>query len=95
MHSLSLYKKNEMYWKKIYSLQKAECVAHAHNHRTWAVETGGREITALLATRELGWCGLHETQKPEYWPTAHYSILSLVCLTPFIFHLKLQNVLHL
>lgn len=52
-----------MYWKKIYSLQKAECVAHAHNHRTWAVETGGREITALLATRELGWYGLHETQK--------------------------------
>ena len=84
--------------KKIHSLQKAECVAHDHNHSTWAVKTGGREIQALLATTELGWCGLHkilaQKNKLEYWPIAHYSLLSLVCLTPSIFHLKLQNMLN-
>lgn len=40
-------------------------MAHAYNHNTWATETGGREIPALLATRELGWCGLHETLKKQ------------------------------
>lgn len=91
MHSLplTLYRKNE---NKIHSLQKAECVAHVHNHRTWAVETGGRETQALLATRELGRCGLHETLSQQTGVLANCS-LQHTKFGMFIFHLKLKNVL--
>lgn len=90
---LTLYKKNEMYWKKIHSLQKAECVAHAHNHRTGAVEAGGREIPALLATRELGWCGLPETEK-QTGVLANCSLRHTKFGTSYTFYFSLKTAEH-
>lgn len=68
-------------------------MAHAHNHRTGAVEAGGREIPALLTTRELGWCGLPETQK-QTGVLANCSLWHTKFGTSYTFYFSLKTAEH-